>query len=274
MMWFSPWTWLALAAGATTAYGFLVEPFWIRLVDYTVWHPDWPADVAGFAIVQLSDLHGRVQAFGRADVQRWLAEADLIAITGDLYSPTRPRARLVAWLERLPADRTRFVSGNHDYRRRVLDLAPWDPPDEVRLDNRVECYTSPKGRRIWLAGVPDLGRGRPTWPSVPVGGPAVLLSHRPDAILASGADPCQLLLAGHTHGGQVALPGLGPILRHSRLPRGKTAGRVPWPDGRTLVVSRGLGTSELPVRLFARPEVVRVVLAQPAGSDPPAAPNG
>lgn len=273
-MWFSPWTWVGLAAVATAAYGFLVEPFWIRLVDYTVWHPDWPADLAGFTIVQLSDLHGRVQAFGRADVQRWLAEADLIAITGDLYSPTRPRARLAAWLERLPADRTRFVSGNHDYRRRVLNIAPWEPPHVVRLDNRVESYASPQGRRLWLAGVPDLGRGRPTWPSVPSGGAAVLLSHRPDAILASAADRFQLVLAGHTHGGQVALPGLGPILRHSRLRRGQTAGRVSWPDGRTLVVSRGLGTSELPVRFCARPEVVRVVLAPPEESAPRVPPNG
>lgn len=255
---------MVLAAAAVAAYGFLVEPFWIRLVEYRVWHPEWPADLAGFTIVHLSDLHGRVQAFRRSDVQRWLANADLIAVTGDLFSPTRPRARLVRCLERLPAERTRFVSGNHDYRRRVLDIAPWDPPPAVRLDNRWEAYTSPQGRRVCLAGIADLGRGRPVWPAVPASGPAVLLSHRPDAILEPGAAACQLVLAGHTHGGQVALPGIGPILRHSRLRRGQTAGRVRWPDGRTLVVSRGLGTSELPVRFLARPEVVRVVLAPPS----------
>ena len=232
-------------------------------MDYRVWHPDWPADLAGFTIVQLSDLHGRVQVFGRADVQRWLSDADLIAVTGDLYSPARRRARLVAWLARLPADRTRFVSGNHDYRHRVLDIAPWDPPDGVRLDNRLERYVSPSGRQLWLVGVPDLGRGRPAWPRPPSNGPAVLLSHRPDAILAPQARSCHVVLAGHTHGGQVALPGIGPILRHSRLPRRQTTGLVPWPDGRTLVVSRGLGTSELPVRFGARPEVVRVLFAPP-----------
>ncbi|MDA8198198.1 MAG: metallophosphoesterase [Thermaerobacter sp.] len=232
-------------------------------MDYRVWHPDWPADVAGFTIIQLSDLHGRVQVFGRADVQRWLSDADLIAVTGDLYSPTRRRAHLVAWLERLPVDRTRFVSGNHDYRRRLLDIAPWDPPARVRLDNRVEFYESPAGRRLWLVGVPDLGRGRPAWPRPPADGPTVLLSHRPDAILAPQASPCHVVLAGHTHGGQVALPGIGPILRHSRLPRRQTMGLVAWPDGRSLVVSRGLGTSELPVRFGARPEVVRVRFVPP-----------
>ncbi len=250
-----------MAAAVTAAYAVGVEPFWIRPVQYRVWHPSWPAELAGFTIVQLSDLHGRVQVFRMARVQRWLAEADLIAITGDLYSPMRPRRQLAAELGRLPAARTRYVSGNHDYRRGVLHVGPWAPPPAVLLDNRVERYTSPAGRRLLLGGVADLGRGRPEWAQVPDGEPAVLLSHRPDAILAPGAAPYGLVLAGHTHGGQVALPWLGPILRHSRLARGETAGLVPWHDGRTLVVSRGLGTSELPVRLFSRPEVVQIVLS-------------
>lgn len=259
------------AAALTAAYGFGVEPFWLARVEYRVWHPLWPSDLAGFTIVQLSDLHGRVQVFHDATVAHWLDDADLIAITGDLYSPTRSRQRLVSELAKLPADRTRFVSGNHDYRHRTLDIAPWRPPAGVVLDNRREHFVSPTGRRVVLAGVPDLARGRPTWHDVVATRgvePAILLSHRPDAILAADAEGFQLVLAGHTHGGQVALPLVGPILRHSRLPRGQTAGCVPWPDGRTLVVSRGLGTSELPVRFLARPEAVRIVLAPGPGTTP------
>lgn len=261
------------AAAVTAAYGFGVEPFWLARVEYRVWHPLWPMDLAGFTIVHLSDLHGRVQVFRDATVAQWLAEADLIAVTGDLYSPTRSRERLVKELAKLPADRTRFVSGNHDYHGRVLDIAPWRPPPGVMLDNRREDFVSPSGRRLVLAGVPDLVRGRPTWHDVvAIRGvePAILLSHRPDAILAAEAEGFQLVLAGHTHGGQVALPLVGPILRHSRLRRGQTAGRVRWPDGRTLVVSRGLGTSELPVRFLARPEAVRIVLAPTANTRSPA----
>jgi predicted MPP superfamily phosphohydrolase len=252
----------------------LVEPFWIRPVEYRVWHACWPPELSGFTIVQLSDLHGRVRALRHPTARRWIADADLIAVTGDLYSPTLSRRRLAAALDRLPPARTRFVSGNHDYRHGRLDVAPWDPAPGVALDNRLETYEGPRGHRVRLAGVPDLVRGRPAWHHIASDGadadgaslPGVLLSHRPDAVLAPEAAGFQLVLAGHTHGGQVALPGYGPILRHSRLPRGDTAGLVRRPEGRWLVVSRGLGTSELPVRFWARPEVVRVVLSPSEGA--------
>lgn len=261
--------WVIIGAAAlTAAYGFLVEPFWLRPVEYRVWHPSWPESAGGFTIVQLSDLHGRVRAFRHATVRRWLADADLIAVTGDLYSPTLARRRLAAELDRLPPERTRFVSGNHDYRHGRLDVRPWEPAPVTALDNRQELYEGPRGHRIRLAGVPDLVRGRPEWHDVSdvseSGGdlPGVLLSHRPDAVLAREAAGFHLVMSGHTHGGQVALPAYGPILRHSKLPRGQTAGLVRRPDGRWLVVSRGLGTSELPVRFWARPEVVRVVFSR------------
>jgi predicted MPP superfamily phosphohydrolase len=92
-------------------------------------------------------------------------------------------------------------------------------------------------------------------------------SPEPRVLDQFAADGYQLLLAGHTHGGQVALPGIGPILRHTRLPRRQAAG-LSWPrPGRALVVSRGLGTSELPVRFASRPEVVRVVIRTDVGGD-------
>ena len=251
------------------AYGFGVEPFWLRPVEYRVWHPSWPPDVGGFSIVQLSDLHGRTRAFSHPVARRWLQAADLIAVTGDLYSPTLPRERVATRLAALPPERTRYVSGNHDYRRRQLVIHPWQPAPEEVLDNRVERF-GPEGL-VLLGGVPDLVCGRVRWAEVrPPSGKcaAILLSHRPDAILAPGAAGYQLVLSGHTHGGQVALPGFGPILLHSRVGRGRTAGCVAWPDGRTLVVSRGLGTSELPVRFLARPEVVRVILDPAAAPEP------
>lgn len=258
---------LVALAALGAAWATLVEPFWIRRVTYEVRLAGWPADLDGLVVVQLSDLHGRVRAFGDPRVQQWLGAADVVVVTGDLYSPTIPRRRVARRLQQLDPARLLFVSGNHDYRRGRLMLAPWQPAPEVVLDNRV--VSRRHGQACYLvAGLPDLREGRPDWSILEsVAGPAILLAHRPDVVLAPEAARFGLVLAGHTHGGQVALPGIGPILRHTRLPRRQAAG-LSWPrPGQALVVSRGLGTSELPVRFASRPEVVRVVIRTDAEGD-------
>jgi predicted MPP superfamily phosphohydrolase len=253
--------WAGAAAVAAAAYAIGGEPYWIRATTYVLDLPAWPAALNGLTVVQLSDLHGRTTAFHRSWVRQWLDTADLIAVTGDLFSPTIPRRRVVRWLSHLPAERTRFVSGNHDYRRGRLALAPWTPRPGVLLDNRWELRQR-RGVSWAVAGLPDLVKGQPDWEALadlPADLPAVLLCHRPDVVLDPRARRFRLVLAGHTHGGQVALPGFGPVLRHSRLARGETTGLVRRRD-QYLVISRGLGTSELPVRFLSRPEVVRIVL--------------
>lgn len=257
------------AAAGAAVYVVLGEPYWLRLVTYEIRPHHWPAALDGLTVVQLSDLHGRRTAFRHPAVQQWLAEADLIAVTGDLYSGSLPREWLAPYLADLPADRTRYVSGNHDYRDGRLHVAPWRPASEVLLDNRWEVWRY-HGTPFVVAGVPDLVKGRPDWAAVCGGpkGPAILLSHRPDAVLRPDvAERFHLVLSGHTHGGQVALPGFGPILKHSQLPRKEAAGLTERQPGHYLVVSRGLGTSELPVRFFSRPEVIRVVVrVDPVGT--------
>ena len=249
------------AALAAAAYASLVEPYWLRAVTYTVHRPEWPAGLDGLTIVHLSDLHGRTTLWNRAWARAWLQAADLVAVTGDLYSLTIPRPRLAARLGNLPPATTRLVTGNHDYRRGRVAIDPWSPAPGVLIDNRWEMRTF-RGEPWIVAGIPDLVMGDPDWGAfddMPEDVPAVLLSHRPDAVLADGAGRFGLVLSGHTHGGQVALPAFGPILLHSHLPRGSTAGSVERPS-QTLVISRGLGTSELPVRFWCRPEVIRVIV--------------
>jgi predicted MPP superfamily phosphohydrolase len=105
----------------------------------------------------------------------------------------------------------------------------------------------------------DSRRGRHPVPAVP--GFHVVLGHAPDFALA--APPADLLLAGHVHGGQVRMPGWGPLLTLSRVPRTWAAGRTDLPGGGTLIVSRGIGLErgDAPrLRLFCRPELVVVEL--------------
>ncbi|MCY0884471.1 MAG: metallophosphoesterase, partial [Firmicutes bacterium] len=198
-----------------------------------------------------------------------LARAHLVALTGDYFTLSLPRAQVAAALATLEAPYGVWaVSGNHDYHRGRLRLEPWRPR-AAWLDNRAVAVER-GGSRLWLAGIPDLVRGRPRLAEVAAActgpEPAVLLSHRPDVITRPEAARFALVLAGHTHGGQVTLPGGRALVRHTRLPAPYVAGRLEH-GGTVLITSRGLGTSELPVRLGARPEVVEVRLYSKPGTE-------
>lgn len=249
----------------------LWEPYWIQATDQVVAIPDLPPAFDGFTILQLSDIHGRVGVFSWNTFLRWQSECDAMVITGDLYSPTLSRARLARHLDRLNAPYgVYYISGNHDYRRGTLAVQPWEPGPRL-LDNRVAVLEK-EGQTLVMAGLPDFIKGAPEWESVRSAlqvqpGPAVLLAHRPDAWLLPGVERVSLILAGHTHGGQVRLPLLGALVRHNSIPGKYVSGRLERDGKPVLITSRGLGTSELPIRLLARPEVVRVRLVRETGQD-------
>jgi hypothetical protein len=244
----------------------LWEPHWIQASEHTVVVPELTASFEGFRILHLSDIHGRVGVFSWAPFLRWLTQTDMIAVTGDLYSPTRGRSRLARCLSQLSApDGVYYISGNHDYRNGVLAVEPWQP-GESRIDNEVRVIER-NGERLWIAGLPDFVKGKPDWDKVrheldQQSGPAILLAHRPDAWQLPGVERVSLILSGHTHGGQVVIPGFGAPLRHNHLPGRYVAGRLEKPGHPVLITSRGLGTSELPVRFGSRPEVLLIRLTR------------
>ncbi|MDA8193330.1 MAG: metallophosphoesterase [Thermaerobacter sp.] len=255
------WGWLGPIAALGAAYAVAVEPRWLRPVTYDVRLSRLSTAFDGLTILHLSDLHGRVEVFLSPIFQKWSAACDIIVVTGDLYSAVLPRQRMAARLDALTArDGVYYVSGNHDYRRGRLDVAPWVPGQRL-LDNRA-AHLKRGGAGLWLAGLPDLVKGEPRWSDLrrmwaDSRDPVVLLSHRPDAALLAGNE-VGLVLSGHTHGGQVAIPGFGAVFRHNRLPGRYVGGMLAGTPH--VITSRGLGTSELPVRFAARPEIVRVRL--------------
>jgi predicted MPP superfamily phosphohydrolase len=206
-------------------------------------------------LLHWSDLHGR-------DLSRmlWNGPApDLIAFTGDLATAGRDLPRTEGTLARMdevwPSTAARFaVLGNHDRRAGYAAVA-------ARLQAhgyRVLRNDGTLWRGIWLAGTDDPHRGRPDLPAAlagaPPGAPRILLTHSPELFPQAIAAGVDLALAGHTHGGQVRLPGIGAILTASRLGRRYSMGE--YRAGRSLLfVSRGLGTVHLPVRLFCPPEL-------------------
>ena len=122
---------------------------------------------------------------------------------------------------------------------------------------------------VWFAGVDDLLEGRPdldaAFAGVPEGAALVLLAHNPDVWLDPRVERADLVLSGHTHGGQMRLPGLGAIhTQGTHLKRRQAAG---WfRRGRSrMFVSRGLGES-IPLRIGARPQAALIRLVNPRGS--------
>ncbi|WP_027893694.1 metallophosphoesterase [Calidithermus chliarophilus] len=222
-------------------------------------------------VAHLSDLHFGEQHPAQA-VRRWVAVAlaerpDLVVITGDFVDQaTRPRAlrSLGDELARLEAPLGVYgVLGNHDYSHSVdnADRRAWLSSLTTELERAgIELLTN-RGVRLrpdlYLAGVDDLWHGNPDLAAAlrdaPRDAATLLLSHNPD-LLPQVPEWVSLTLCGHTHGGQVCLPLIGAVHAPSRYGTRFAQGfhRAPAAG----FVSRGLGTTWLPVRTFCDAEVV------------------
>ena len=135
------------------------------------------------------------------------------------------------------------------------------------LVNASACLSLPTGE-VWFAGVDDDMESRPdlaaAFEGIPALAPLILLAHNPDIWLQCGVDRADLVLSGHTHGGQIQLPGIGAVhTQGTHLPRSRSAG---WFErGRSkMFVSRGLGES-IPLRFGARPQVALIRLISAVG---------
>jgi predicted MPP superfamily phosphohydrolase len=133
-----------------------------------------------------------------------------------------------------------------DGRRHVVDLP----------GGQVELIGLPGRRRIEL--LPEFVDSLPR-PQADV--PRIILSHFPDHLIRTAVLQPDLFLAGHTHGGQICFPGGGPLIWHDKLPRRLSRGAHRVGDT-WLVVSRGLGATGLPIRVFCTPEVVEIRLVE------------
>ena len=228
----------------------------------TISHPDLPPAFDGLVVAQLADLHAGVfmltERVARVRALVEAAQPDLVVLTGDQLDRRDLDAdAFVQGLAGLEAPLGCFgVLGNHDHLAgRELSLAALDAVGVASLVN--ERVTLRRGwDRMVLAGVDDLDAPSPgpdfSVATDPDGGFTLLLCHQPrgwEAARAAGAD---VMLAGHTHGGQIALPTRGVNL--ARLQTPFLAGLYAE-DGRLLYVSRGVGVGAVPVRLGSPPEV-------------------
>lgn len=246
------------------------EAGWLRMRVLDVHVEELPEALDGLRIAHLSDLHlGAPLSRGWHTAERaaaWVSarRPDLVCVTGDLVSHPRGEPQLRALLDVLR--RPYVVLGNHDVAvtrdpfSRAAELE--DLRDAALL--RDEAVTEElRGSRVQIVGVdPKSYRGRTSDPARLADSAAdlrILLCHYPGVGRRLPEGAFHLILAGHLHAGQITIPFPGrPLaLAHPRAP--EVAGLYETPGGR-LHVSPGTGTTLLPLRFCARPEVTELVL--------------
>lgn len=264
--------WLAVVAVALIGakyYGEVWEPTNLEVERVSILVPGLTRKVK---LVHLSDLqtdvigplHERVRNEANA------FEPDLVVFTGDVIN--HPSLAVVAgdWLAGFtPAGRKYFVTGDIDPDVNGLLLRG----GFENLDGR-RTVIEPAGARIVVLGV-DIWEFRKTGYLARLAEgaprPRLLLSHRPDAALMAG-DAFDLVLSGHTHGGQVCLPFWGPVVTLTHVARSIAAGGLHRIGQIQILVSRGLGWEghvAPRVRTFCRPHLILVeLLPMPSGALP------
>lgn len=265
------WPWILLTALAAYILfrACVVEPYHLEVVERELHFSGLPEALDGLCIAHLSDLH--LQRFD--DVERQTIEAvrkadpDLICFTGDFIDDRKHLQFLVPYLMELCRGKRAYgVLGNHDHSEQVD--TEWLRRElgrvGVRLLMNEAVEERVRGVRVAVAGVDDPHTGRADVARALGRAPerrgfTLLLAHSPDVLLDAEAAKADLVLCGHTHGGQVCLPLIGPLQTNTRLGRRAAQGEGVI-DGARYYVSRGLGTSALRLRLFCRPELAVLTL--------------
>lgn len=283
---------LFLAFAGTGAYAAAWEPGRQTLTRYRLTPRGWP-EGRRLRLAVISDLHVGSMHVPLSRVSEIVGAAnalkpDLTLLLGDFVASRKPFASdpsMRSWADELARLEARdgifAVLGNHDWWHDPATQAARAGPTQVGqalaqagipvLENRALRLETSAGP-LWLAGLGDQIaflprlRGRPhgiddlagTMAQIADdGAPVIMMAHEPD-IFARMPDRVSLTLSGHTHGGQVRLLGWAPIVP-SRYGNRFAYGHV-REEGRDLVVSAGIGTSQLPIRFGIPPEIVLIEL--------------
>lgn len=275
----------------TTGYGFMIEPSWIELTHITVPIPGLKPQFVGFRIAHVSDIHVGTyisqkqlqEVIGLVNSQN----ADLIVHTGDFVGVRKNREYYNAWKATRRWNTVAHLSGAEDlYKACIPALATmrskygaiavlgnhehWADVDLARkylkdysiklLENSSQLITIGDAS-LNFAGVGDLWEGEQDLDAAYAGSPdsfeapRIVLSHNPDFADSRqvGRNKVALMLSGHTHGGQVTIPGIGaPLVPISNKRYIKGLVDTDWGK---IFISKGVGCTTPPIRLFTRPEI-------------------
>lgn len=272
---------LCVAAICFALYAACLAPRRLSVTSLEVDSRELPDGFDGKSIVQFSDTHlgffHSLRRFGRLVDQINELQPDIVVFTGDLFDGrAKPEgdAAVIPLLSRIRAPLGKFaIYGNHDFGRdkgtrtsgAILSAGGF-----TMLVNETKPIALPGGQTITITGLDDYVRGRPDpercMSSLPEQGFHLLLCHEPDSVRSHLAFPIDLQLSGHSHGGQVALPFFGAVIRTSygrKYLRGMFRFRHHPPMRQRsylLYVNRGIGMTRLPCRFGSVPELTVITL--------------
>lgn len=254
-----------LTVAGWVSYG-VWESFQLRLVRYRI-RSRRLNSVEELRIAHISDLHMSRLGVRERKAFELISEfkPDLIALTGDLIPLGKGVKAAEEFLRMLSGiapvfaveGNSEVVNGISDHFAKFLERIGgfWLHNEAVRFREK-----------IWVAGTAD-----PHWhrddiaramKEVPEDAFCLLLSHSPDIVLHREAKRADVILCGHTHGGQIRLPYIGPLyIRARHIPKELAWGKHELGDGTTLVTTSGVGTTRLPIRFLCPPEVVGLIIS-------------
>jgi len=266
----------------TVAYAAMEAAHGLSITNYALTPPGWPAG-RRLTVAAIADLHAGGPNMGLARVAQVVDAAnalkcDLIVVLGDYFATHRFVTEMVpppVWageLARLRAPLGVYsILGNHDWWYGIADVRAALERVRIPVMENDAVLLGEAGHRFWLAGLGDqlayrIGHSQfrgvddlpGTLAKITSDDPVILLAHEPD-IFTEVPERVSLTLCGHTHGGQIRLPLVPPFWAPSEFGARFAYGHI-VERGRHLIVSGGLGTSKVPLRLGMPPEIVRVTL--------------
>jgi predicted MPP superfamily phosphohydrolase len=265
---------IVLVLAGMAFWGFLIEPGRLVVREQTIRIDNWPQQLDGLRIAVLSDIHADDWFVDdkklRTIVERTnQLQPELIVILGDYMSSNGHVTRRVepervgAILKDLRAPLGVYsVLGNHDWWYSGIQVRRGLEKNGIQVLENEVIHFDVRGTQLWLVGLADLWTQRQaiadTVAMVPEGAPVIALTHNPD-IFPDLPQRVPLLLAGHTHGGQVRLPLIGSVVESSDFGDRYVRGHV-FENNHHLFVTTGIGTSIVPVRFGVTPEVVLLTI--------------
>lgn len=259
---------LAISAGITgllASYPVLIERYIILINRYRIPVPNLPDEFNGFRIVHLTDLHYGFLV--PLEIIRYVVRrsnrlsGDIIVCTGDYVHKSNTTIQIDnVWpvLSELRAREGVFsVLGNHDHWADTERSLYWMDRTKQNLHGKVQAIER-NGKRIWLAGGGDLWEDHLSFDrllgSIPDRDCRIVLAHNPDSADTLYSVRTDLIISGHTHGGQVDLPFIGtPVLpvRNKDYSSGLKLSK----KNEKVFISKGIGWAIYPVRFNCYPEI-------------------
>lgn len=259
---------LLILASSIGVYSF-IEPYWLEEKTYVISDSDIPASFDGTKVVFLTDIH-HGPLFSRSRIRNLVDRVnrlrpDIVLLGGD-YVEGHPKY-IEPCFEELSRLRAAYgvygVLGNHDHWQGARRTAEEMARAGIKSIDNGAFWVEKGGERIKVGGVgdhcEDVQHLEPTVADVSVDDFVMLVTHSPDYVEEMEMGKVDLAFAGHTHGGQVTFFGLFALKLVTDYGEKYRTGMVST-RGMKTIVSNGIGVTNLPIRFFARPQIVVAVL--------------